>query len=954
MTPHEFIAKWREGGDERRDAQPFFEDLCRLVGHPTPREADPEHTWFTYEYGANKTSGGDGWADIWKKGFFGWEAKGTHKSLEKAYEQLKMYADALQNPPLLVVSDLRTIVVHTNFTNAVKGEIRFTVDQLAEYETRQILDAVFNHPETLRPGTTRTAITQEAAEKFTTLAQALRARKHEPHAVAHFLNRLIFCMFAEDIGLLPGQLFTKLVSSSQADPALFEKRSRELFAAMNKGGDVAFENVEWFNGGLFDDDATLRLEEPELKVLAEACRLDWSEIEPSIFGTLFERGLDPSKRSQLGAHYTDPDTIMKIIGQVIIEPWLREWEAEKATLATMAGRARKTISVAATKRFTEFLERLRDFTVLDPACGSGNFLFLALRALKDIEKRVLIEGEALGLGRQFPAVGPKSVKGIELNTYAAELARITVWIGEIQWMIQNGYGAKKNPILQPLDQIENRDALLNGDGTEAAWPTADVVVGNPPFLGTRKLKPELGATYVETLRKVYRKSVPKGADLVCFWFGKAWTLMQNKKIRRAWLVATNSITGGASRKILEPIAKSSKFSSVWPNEPWVVEGAAVRVCIVVFEQSPSWRRVDGVEVERITADLRPALNGAGFSPEEVRKLHQNRGVSFQGVVLRSNVKKKEAERLGLRDASFAVPGSDARAMFQMKGNPNGRPNSDVIAPLMNGDDITGRATDRFIVDFAGLSEATAAMYEAPFEKIGDVKLHRAAMGQPEALETWWLHWRSRPDMRSAFSGLSRYIATPAVSKHRVWVWVPTRVLPDHALIVVAREDAASFGILHSRMHDVWALRLGTSLEDRPRYTPTTCFETFPFPEGLTPTTPASDYASDPRAIRIAEASRALVEARDRWLNPLEWIDRVPEVVPGYPDRIIAKPGHEADLKKRTLTNLYNARPAWLDNLHAELDAAVAAAYGWPWPLSDDEILRRLFELNQTRADKAGV
>ena len=292
MTPHEFIAKWKGGGDERRDAQPFFEDLCRLVGHPTPREADPEHAWFTYEYGASKTSGGEGWADVWKRGHFGWEAKGTQRSLAKAYEQLKMYADALQNPPLLVVSDLKTIEVHTNFTNAVKRVYRFDIEQLADFETRQILDAVFHAPDRLKPGVTRAAVTAEAADKFTRLARVLRDRGHAPKDVAHFLNRLLFCMFAEDIGLLPGQLFTKLVERSKTEPDLFEKRSRELFAAMHAGGDVAFENIDWFNGGLFEDERTLRLEADELKLLAEAATLDWSEIEPSIFGTLFERGLD--------------------------------------------------------------------------------------------------------------------------------------------------------------------------------------------------------------------------------------------------------------------------------------------------------------------------------------------------------------------------------------------------------------------------------------------------------------------------------------------------------------------------------------------------------------------------------------------------------------------------------------------------------------------------------------
>ncbi len=954
MTPHEFIAKWRKGGDERRDAQPFFEDLCRLVGHQTPREADPDHTWFTYEYGASKTTGGEGWADVWKKGFFGWEAKGTHKSLERAYQQLKMYADALQNPPLLVVSDLQTIVIHTNFTNTVKREIRFTVDELIDFDKRQILEAVFKNPEALRPGVTRAEITQKAAEKFATLAEALRGRGHDTRTVAHFLNRLLFCMFAEDIGLLPDHLFTKVVTNSQHDPVLFEKRSRELFAAMSTGGDFALQNIDWFNGGLFDDNTTLLLRPDELKLLKDACDLVWSEIDPSIFGTLFERGLDPNKRSQLGAHYTDPDTIMKIVRPVIVEPWLREWETEKTALAAVLDKVKtaKSIPKAARDRFNAFLERLRAFTVLDPACGSGNFLFLALRALKDIEHRVLVEGEMLGLGRQFPAIGPSCVKGIELNAYAAELARITIWIGEIQWMVQNGYGAKKNPILHPLDQIENRDALISADGTSSEWPDADVIVGNPPFLGSRKLKPELGDAHVKKLRMAYLDSVPKGADLVCFWFAKAWNLLATGKISRVGLVATNSITGGASRKVLEPIAAASKLSHVWPSEPWVVEGAAVRVSIVIFDKDPVFFLVNEIAVDRITADLQPASSEFGFDPEKVEKTPNNSRISFQGVVLRSNVNKKEAGRLGLPDASFAISGSVARKILLVAGNPNGRSNTDVVHPLLNGDDLVGRPSDRFIVDFVDRNENESSMYGLPFDCISAVKSHRAAMSQPEALATWWLHWRSRPEMRAALFGIRRFLATPAVAKHRIWCWVLAGVVTDHALIVVAKDDDFSFGILHSRIHEIWSLRMGTSLEDRPRYTPTTCFETFPFPEGLTPNLPASAYADDPRAERTAEAARELVEARDRWLNPPEWTDRIPEVVPGYPDRIIAKPGFDTELKKRTLTNLYNARPAWLDHLHRNLDTAVATAYGWQWPLTDDEILKRLFELNQTRSAKA--
>lgn len=953
MTPQDFISKWKNGGDERRDAQPFFEDLCRLVGHQTPREADPEHQWFTYEYGATKTSGGDGWADVWKKGFFGWEAKGTHKSLERAYEQLKMYADALQNPPLLVVSDLQTIVVHTNFTNTVKREHRFTVADLDNFETRQILEAVFTNPDRLRPGTTRAAVTKEAADKFTALAQNLRGRGHEANSVAHFLNRLLFCMFAEDIGLLTAHLFTKLVESSQDKPDLFEKRSRELFAAMHSGGDVAFENVEWFNGGLFEDDATLRLEPDDLKLLLAACRLDWSEIEPSVFGTLFERGLDPDKRSQLGAHYTDPDTIMKIVRPVVVAPWLAEWEVEKAELAKLIDKAAphkstvgdtkeqkgaKTKALnAAQTRFTAFLERLRAFTVLDPACGSGNFLYLALRSLKDTEKRILIEGEMLGLPRQFPDVGPKAVKGIELNGYAAELARVTIWIGEIQWMIANGYGAKRNPILQPLEQIEHRDALLNADGTEAAWPVSDVVVGNPPFVGDKKMKDELGIAYVETLRGRYDGRVPGGADLVCYWFEKSNDLIRAGKLQRAGLVATNSIRGGRNREVLKHVCDTGRIFNAWSDEEWINDGAAVRVSLVCFGQSDEGAMLDGTAAATINADL----SGTDFDLTQALPLLENAQIAMQGPT---------------KGGPFDIPGALARSWLLLPSNPNGLTNREVVRPWFNGDAVTKkRWNDDWIIDFGDMDEEEAAYFEAPFNHVRQhVKPLRDQVSRERRRKYWWQFNEFAPGLRSGTAHLKRVVVTPETAKHRIFAWVASSVCADKNLVVIARDDDATFGVLHSRAHELWALRKGTSLEDRPRYTSSTTFRTFPFPEGLTPNVPAADYAADPRAVRIADAARKLDEARDRWLNPPEWTERVPEVVADYPDRIVAKAGYEADLKKRTLTNLYNERPTWLANLHRALDEAVAAAYGWEWPLPDDEVLHRLFALNQARAGTAGT
>jgi type II restriction/modification system DNA methylase subunit YeeA len=939
MTPQDFIAKWKNGGDERRDFQSFFDDLCRLMNHPTPREADPDHKWFTYEYGANKTSGGEGWADAWKRGFFGFEAKGTGKDLGKAYAQLKMYADALENPPLLIVCDLQRFEIHTNFTNAVKQVHRFTVEDLANHDTRRLLAAAFNDPQQLRPGTTRADITKEAAGKFATLAEALRKRGNEPHAVAHFLNRLLFCMFAEDIGLLPDHIFSKLVRSVQDKPDQFENRAAALFAAMKDGGDFALNAIEWFNGGLFEDAATLALEAPELKTLLEAAALDWAEIDPSVFGTLFERGLDPSKRSQLGAHYTDPDTIMKIVRPVVIAPLLAEWEAEKVAISAVLEKSKaKGIPKAAQDRLNAFLERLRTFRVLDPACGSGNFLFMSLRALKDLENRVLFEAETLGLGRQLPVIGPANVLGIELNEYAAELARITVWIGEIQWMVQNGHGVRRNPILQSLGGIENRDALLNADGSEAQWPAASVIVGNPPFIGNKKMNGELGEEYAIAVRDIYAGRVPGGADFVCYWFEKANDAIRAGNSKRAGLVATNSIRGGVNREVLKHAAETTRIFDAWGDEPWTNEGAAVRVSLVCYGHSSQGAQLDGNQVGGIFADLTAGHDENSADLTEAKKLAQNRDVAFMGIT---------------KVGPFDIEGERARAWLSLP-NPNGKASSEVLRPSWNGLDITRRPRDFWIVDFGvDMDETEAAMFEGPYGYAkAEIYPFRQDNNREAYRRSWWRHGEARPGLREKIKPLRRYIATPEVSKHRIFMFVDRHILPDKNLQVITRDDDSTLGVLHSRIHEVWALRQGTSLEDRPRYTPSTTFETFPFPGGLTPDIAAKDYADNKHAQAIAAAARALVEARDRWLNPVEWVDwqrTLEEAAAGFPARPVAKPGHEAALKKRTLTNLYNERPTWLANLHAALDKAVADAYGWEWPLTDDEILRRLFELNQARS-----
>lgn len=943
MTPTDFIRKWKAAElKERSAAQEHFLDLCQLLGERTPAEADPTGEWYCFEKGASKLTGGEGWADVWKRGCFGWEYKGKRKDLKAAYVQLQQYAVALENPPLLIVCDLTQFRIHTNWTNTVQHVYEIALDDLHDANKRQWLKQAFADPDALKPGQTRQALTEAAAERFAGLAQELRHQGHAPHTVAHFINRLIFCMFAEDIGLLPNQLFTRLLEHALTQPTEFAEMARDLFRAMKGGGRVGFERVEWFNGGLFDNEEVLPLTRSALEMALKAARLDWSDIDPSIFGTLFERGLDPSKRSQLGAHYTDRDKIMLLVEPVIVQPLRAEWDALKLRIAGQMEKVRTAKNPTSATKAREgaqdlhnhFLERLRQVRILDPACGSGNFLYLALRALKDVEHQVNLDAETLGLERQFPSVGPECVKGIEINPYAAELARVTVWIGEIQWMRRNGFDVARQPILRPLETIECRDALLNADGTEAAWPKAEFIVGNPPFLGGSKLLRELGEDYTRTLRRIYQGRVPGGADLVCYWFNKALAGAKARTTEYVGLVATQSIRKGVSRSVLEQILEENKIFKAWSDEPWVNEGAAVRVSLICFGKTNSEINLDGQIVETINADLSAGQNDV----TKARRLVENLRVAFKGTE---------------KGGAFEILGKIARQWLVLP-NPSGCSNRDVLRPWINGSDITGRLSDTWVIDFdIGVTQSAASLYEAPFEYLLHfVKPARMSNRELRTSKVWWLHRRRSEDLRQALAGIPRYIATPRVAKYRVFIWLNSTVLPDSRLYVIARSDNVTFGILQSHIHELWALANASwhGVGNDPTYNAASCFETFPFPTSLTPNIPAVDYESDPRAQAIAQAAQRLNELRENWLNPPQWIKRVPEIVSGYPDRLLPVDDNAAaELKKRTLTNLYNQRPMWLANAHKDLDTAVAAAYGWPDDLSDDEVLQRLLALNLERA-----
>jgi hypothetical protein len=1145
MTPQDFIQKWGPGGpahglNEEQGAQSHFLDLCELLAVPKPGSQDG----YLFEEKNSLIGGRTGYADVFRRGAFAWENKSPGKNLDAALKQLLSYSLALSNPPILVVCDRLTIRIHTQFTGHPTETHTVLLLELDQPEKLALLRRIWLDPESFRPKKTSRDITEAAAKSFATLADGLRRRKlgsdpdfakqnsgSDPNLsyadeVAHFLTQCLFCFFAEDVGLLPDRMFEGLVNNRKLTSDKLGDGLRNLFTVMRDGGLYGNEDIPWFNGGLFKKIKVPTLTVLDTTELRNAAALNWSAIDVSIFGTLFERGLDPSKRSQLGAHYTDPATIQRIIEPVLQRPLLQIWEHAAQEIRGLMAKSSKKKRAAysafgshykaspgdasfqkAERLFYDWLDQLKNYRVLDPACGSGNFLFLGLKALKDIEHKSHLDAAAMGLDREADLVtGPHNMLGIELNEYAAELARVTVWIGELQWRLMHGYEFKTNPVLEPLDHIECRDALLSfgevaiggvavrGDGSEAqagqmpgahtlrflkspptsappappsfagsgdggqeesgnrgatgrsdekghgdatgreeekgsdhdfakrnscsdplssgvseaTWPKASVVIGNPPFLGDRKMIRELGEDYTFTLRRVYDGRVPGGADLVCYWFEKARTAIEKSGLGAAGLVATNSIRGGANRKVLDAISQSTRIYEAWGDQEWVNDGAAVRVSLVAFGHATQDAVLDGVSVSAIAADL-SAQDVTGTSDLTTAvKLIENSGASFIGTQ---------------KNGPFDITGEIARNWLEQP-NPNGLSSAAVLRPWVNGISVTRRAQDLWVIDFDKMSESEACLFEHPFSHaVREVKPTRMELRRDWHRLHWWCHGDPRPAMKVALRNIPRQIISPRVSKHRVFSWFSNSVLPDSAVVAIARADDTTFGVLHSRFHELWSLKMCTWMGkgNDPRYTPTTCFETFPFPKALTPADTAhqrtetldngavipTDLSGRPTEVRmgrmsgailkseayeppasapsspvaqsanelasaermsprqaaeqIAKAAKRLNDLRDSWLNPPEWTQRVPEVIPlgmdtsPYPDRILPKNGHEKELAERTLTKLYNQCPAWLDAAHKDLDAAVAAAYGWTdytADMPDEEILKRLLALNLERASDA--
>ena len=896
MQPHEFVAKWQNiSFGEKQASQEMFLDICALVDHPTP-VAIGNPDVFTFE----KWVPG-GFADAYLEGHFGWEFKGDDSELDSALNQLLRYQVHLKTPPLLIVSSFRTIRIQTNFPGMATEQHIIPVTALDRDEHLAKLRWAFHAPAEFRPDRTLEDATKETADVFHAIVQDMEKHDVDPERLARYLNQIVFCLYAEDADLLPEGLFSRIVRQYNHDAKTFDQAVRDLFDRMSSGGLYGSDKISHFNGDLFNTVDTVLLSEVALYHLDQAAQKDWRNIEPSIFGTLFERALDASKRSQLGAHYTGAADIDLVVQPVVMDPLRREWDTARQEVDNLISEENWD---QARVRLEEFQQRLFEVTVLDPACGSGNFLYIALRSLLDLEKEMITFAATRGWHDLKPRVKPDQMMGLEINPYAAELARTALWIGYIQWHHTNGFSYDEEPILTPLNTIQQTDAILDlsdPDGpAEPEWPNAEFIIGNPPFLGSIQIRRELMDLYAEGLYGIYGSRIPNASDFCCYWFEKARAQIETGKSLRAGLLGTQAIRFQNNRQVLARIKETGDIFAAISDRDWVLEGANVHISVVCFDKgAEAIRTLDGKPVGKINVDLT-----AGPDMVLARRLRENANICYLG-------EKKHGP--------FEIDEYVAREMLQ-RSNPHGKPNSDVVKPWLIGRDINQKSSERWIVDFGvSMPVEDAALYEVPFEYIkSKVKPGRDTHRDARLKKYWWLHGRPRVEMRQALAGLTRYIATSQVSKHRVFAFADGRFLPDVTLVVIARDDDYTFGVLHSILHEVWALAVGTQLESRPRYTHTSCFETFPFPE-----------PTDSQRTAIADAAARLNELREGWLNPAGASD--------------------ADLKKRTLTNLYNQRPTWLANLHATLDAAVADAYGWPAGLADAEILERLLALNLQRA-----
>ncbi|QHE78818.1 class I SAM-dependent DNA methyltransferase [Hydrogenophaga sp. PBL-H3] len=1043
-----FIASWQGAtASELSTAQSFVMGLCELLGVPKPHPSPEQDYMFerpvTFLHGDGSSSAGR--IDCYRRGHFVLEAKklkaGTHTKgfddgLLRARSQGEGYARALPaaegRPPFVLVVDVGTVIeIYAEFSRSGGSYVpfpdprshRIALADLARPEIRERLLRIWTDPDSLNPARVSAQVTREVSQHLASLARSLEKAGHPPQHVAGYLTRCLFSMFAEDVALLPQGAFLGLLQTHRKDPSGLQQMLRILWSDMDHGGFSAtlVKPVLRFNGKLFKDASadgySLHLTTAQIDLLIQAAQSNWREVEPAIFGTLLERALDPAERHALGAHYTPRAYVERLVLPTVMEPLRAEWANSQAAALLLAHEAAELEanapvvktkkdfvvldrhSAAVRAKWREARQQVKDFhhrlctvRVLDPACGSANFLYVTLEHLKRLEGEVLNQLDALGETQDALDLGKETVNlqqllGIELNERAAALAELVLWIGYLQWHIRTfGNASVAEPVVHDYGNIENRDAVLSYDTKEplvdangvvvtrwdgettkrhavtgelvpdesaqiaqwryinarpAAWPAAEFIVGNPPFIGAGAMRGALGDGYTEALREAWPQ-VPESADFVMHWWQRAASLVATGKAQRFGLITTNSLRQTFNRRVVQSALDGVSLLFAIPDHPWVdsTNGAAVRIAMTVGTAGSGEGRLLTVAEEisgedgevgvllteqlgLLHADLRVGANVAAAGSLRSNVNLSNRGVQLFGAGF--IVTREEATVLGLG----VVPGLEKH-----------------IREYRNGRDLTAKPRDVLVIDLYGLdADDVRKRFPLVYQRLSDrVKPTRDAKADTKDgagyAKHWWLHGKPRQEMRRQLAGLPRYIATVETAKHRIFQFLDSSVLPDNKLVAIALSDAFHLGVLSSRIHGAWALAAGgwLGVGNDPVYVKSRCFEAFPFPGDDT-------GASPPLQQRIRDLAEQLDAHRKRQQA-------------AHPDAMLTstynvleklRSGEPLSAKEKVLHE--HALIGVLSSLHEEIDHAVLAAYGWSdltLPTDTDKLLQRLVELNSKR------
>jgi hypothetical protein len=1046
----QFIANWRDtGGSELANTQSFINGLTQLLGvePPAGSKADDAHNDYVFERRVFQDNGDGsqsfGRIDCYKRDCFILEAKqgseadraaadrgeddldlfgqtasarvkrgtarrgtpGWARAMVQAKGQAERYAKALPTdhgwPPFLLVVDVgHCIEVYADFTGTGRAYAQFPdraryrimLDDLRDDDVRTRLQAIWTDPKSLDPAARAARVTRDIADLLATVARRIEKRGHNPERTSGFLMRVLFTMFAEDSGLIPEGSFTGLLKAQRAHPQHLGQQLSALWQAMDKGefSPALGVPLRKFNGYLFKDQTAIDLDTEELEVLIRAAEHVWTEVEPAIFGTLLERALNPKERAKLGAHYTPRAYVERLISPTIMEPLRADWDGVRGAAATLIEEGRADDARATVQAFHA---RLAQTKVLDPACGTGNFLYVAMARMKELEGEVVALLEELG-DTQYVVeltghtITPENFLGIEINPRAAAIAQLVLWIGYLQWHFRV-HGTNRpppEPILRDVRSIECRDALIewddrvlernehgvpttrwDGDTTRphpvtgkpvpdetarvevyryirpraAKWPAADFIVGNPPFIGGKDVRDRLGDGYFDALFTT--TDVPESADFVMHWWDKAAAAVRTGITRRFGFVTTNSITQVFSRRVVAKHLDAKDGVSLLfaiPNHPWVDEkdGAAVRIAMTVAAGGKGQGRLWSVADESGAPERLLYTETPGTVTSDLRV----------GADVASTLPLKANERLASRgvqlmgDGFIVTPEEAKRLLPSLPGAAarirDGQPgNAAVIFDYRNGRDLAARPRGVRVIDLYGLSEAEARdCYPAIYQHLlATVKPSRDQNNRASYRQNWWLYGEQRSELRKALRGIDRYIATVETAKHRVFQLLPMDVLPDNMVVCIAINDAFHLGVLSSRFHVPWAIASGGRLGmgDDPRYSKTRCFDPFPFPADV----PESLQARIRAEAKALDALRKRVLAAHDDLTLTKLYNVLEALKAGR-----ALTEAERDIHDRGLVTLIRQH-------HDAIDAAVAQAYGWPETLDDEAIIARLVALNKERA-----